>query len=266
MQLDVIVVGGGPTGSMLAGELRLHGVGVLVLEKDAEPVPHVRSLGLHPRSIEVLDQRGLADRFLALGRRHPLGGTFAHITKPPLPPESLGTSHPYVLGLAQTVTDRLLEEHAVELGAVVRRGCALVDLVQDDDGVTAALADGTTLRAQHLVGCDGGRSTVRRLLGVAFPGEPHRVDTLLGEMEVGVPPEQVAATVAEVRTTELRFGAGPLGDARPRRGTGHRSAASAESRAWRPPGDRGRRRAPGRRPSPPDGRPVTGRRSTPGTS
>ena len=209
---DVIVVGGGPTGSMLAGELRLHGVEVLVLERDAEPVTHVRSLGLHPRSIEVLDQRGLADRFLARGQRYPLVGTFAQVSKPPLPPEGLGTSHPYVLGLAQTVTDRLLQEHAVERGAVFRRGCALLDLVQDDHGVTAELADGTSLRAQYLVGCDGGRSTVRRLLGVGFPGEPHRVDTLLGEMKVDVPPEQLAATVAEVRTTQLRFGAGPMED------------------------------------------------------
>lgn len=158
MEFDVIVVGGGPTGLMLASELRLRGVGVLVLERDAEPVTYVRSLGLHPRSIEVLDQRGLADRFLALGQQYPLGGTFAQIGKPPLPPQGLGTSHPYVLGIAQTVTDRLLQERAVELGAVLHRGCALVDLAQDDHWVTAVLADGTSLRAQHLVGCDGGEA------------------------------------------------------------------------------------------------------------
>jgi 2-polyprenyl-6-methoxyphenol hydroxylase-like FAD-dependent oxidoreductase len=79
---DVIVAGGGPTGMMLAGELRLHGVRVLVLDKDAEPSRQVRSLGLHVRSIEVLDQRGLLDRFLAYGRRFQLGGYFAGIDKP----------------------------------------------------------------------------------------------------------------------------------------------------------------------------------------
>ena len=209
--IDVIVAGGGPTGVMLASELRLQqGVHVVVLEKEAEPTNVVRSLGLHVRSIEVMDQRGLLDRFLAHGQKYPLGGYFAGIAKPA--PDRLDTAHPYILGIPQTVTDRLLAERATELGAEIRRGCELVGLSQDDHGVTVELADGTQLRSRYLVGCDGGRSTVRKLLGVGFPGEPARVEWLLGEVELTAPPEELAAVVAEVRKTHKGFGAGPLGD------------------------------------------------------
>ena len=208
--IDVIVAGGGPTGVMLASELRLHDVDVVVLEKDAEPTKVVRALGLHTRSVEVMDQRGLLERFLAVGKEYPVGGFFAGIPKPP--PERLDTAHPYTLGIPQPVSDRLLTEHAIELGVEIRRGCELVGLSQDEDGVTVELADGSELRSRYLVGCDGGRSAVRKLLGVGFPGEPTRVETLLGEMEATEDPETVAAIVAEVRKTELRFGLGLLGD------------------------------------------------------
>src|SRR3954469_5030871 len=209
--IDVIVAGGGPTGLMLAAELRLHGVRVVVLEKEAEPTGYVRALGLHVRSIEVMDQRGLLERFLALGKQYPVGGFFAGITKP-LPPDRLDTAHPYVLGIPQTTTERLLTEHATEVGAEIRRGCELTGLHQDEEGVTVELADGTRLRSRYLVGCDGGRSAVRKLLGVGFPGEPAQVETLLGEMELTEDPATIAAVVAEVRTTQLRFGAIPLGE------------------------------------------------------
>lgn len=112
---DVIIAGGGPTGMMLAAELRLHGVHVAVLEREVEPSPVVRALGLHARSIEIMDQRGLLDRFLALGTRYQFGGFFAVIDKPWH--AGLDTTHGYVLGIPQPVTDRLLTEHATALGS-----------------------------------------------------------------------------------------------------------------------------------------------------
>jgi rifampicin monooxygenase len=207
--IDVIIAGGGPTGMMLAGELRLHGVNVVLLERDPEPTKVVRALGLHARSIEVMDQRGIADRFLDAGTTHPLAGFFAGIDRPA--PERLDTKYPVVLGLPQPEIERLLTEHAVEAGADVRRGTTVVAFEQDDEGVTVALSDGTSLRARYLVGCDGGRSTVRKLAGIDFPGEPTRVETLLGEMEIGIPWEEAMPLMLEVRKTQKRFGVGPIG-------------------------------------------------------
>jgi 2-polyprenyl-6-methoxyphenol hydroxylase-like FAD-dependent oxidoreductase len=208
---EVIIVGGGPTGMMLAAELRLHDVAVLVVERDAEPSRLVRSLGLHPRSIEILDQRGILNRFLALGQQYPGGvGRFAGIASPR--PVELDTAHAYILGIPQPVTDRLLAERAVELGAQVLRGREVIGVEQDADGVTVELGDGSTRRSRWLVGCDGGRSLVRRASGIGFPGEPAKTEWLLGEVEVTAAGDEVAAVSDEVRKTHRGFGIGPTGD------------------------------------------------------
>lgn len=207
---DVIISGGGPTGMMLASELRLHNVSVLVLEKEPTPSTQVRSLGLHVRSIEIMDQRGLLDRFLARGQKFPGAGHFAAIDQPW--PADLDTAHGYILGIPQPVTDYLLSERASELGAKVRRGCEVTGASQDLDGVTVELADGTQLRSRYLIGCDGGRSTVRKLLNVGFPGVPAKTESLLGEMEVTTPPDELTAIVAKVRKIHKGFGIGPSGN------------------------------------------------------
>jgi len=207
---DVIIAGCGPTGAMLAAELRLHDVRVLVLEQETEPKSFVRIVGLHSRSIELMAMRGLLERVLERGRKRPAGGFFAAIAKPA--PEGLDSAHNYLLGIPQPVVDHLLEEHAIKLGAHVRRGCAVTDFEQDNEGVTVELADGERLRSRYLVGCDGARSTVRKQLGVGFPGEPARTETLMGEMEVGVPQGEIAAKVAEIRETNKVFSLGPFGE------------------------------------------------------
>ncbi|OWA00138.1 monooxygenase [Streptomyces sp. CS113] len=225
---DVIIAGCGPTGAMLAAELRLHDVRVLVLEKETEPASFVRIVALHMRSIELMAMRGLLNRLLEHGRRRPVGGLFAAIPAPA--PKDLDSAYAWLLGIPQPVLVRLLEEHAVALGARVRHGGAVAGFEQDDDGVTVELADGERLRTRYLVGCDGARSTVRKLLGVGFPGEPSRNETLMGEMEVGVPPEEIAAGAARVRETGQRFwlrpfGAGVYSIVVPAAGVGDRAVA-----------------------------------------
>ncbi|MBM7775244.1 2-polyprenyl-6-methoxyphenol hydroxylase-like FAD-dependent oxidoreductase [Actinokineospora baliensis] len=201
---DVIVVGCGPTGAMVAAELRLHDVRVLVLEKEFEPVSSfARVVSLHVRSLELMAMRGLLDRLLERGRRRPLAGVFAAIPKPP-------TGDDYLLGIPQPVIDRLLEEHAAGLGAQVRRGCAVTGLEQDDEGVTVELAGGERLRSRYVVGCDGARSTTRKLLGVAFPGEPSRNDTLMGELAATAPPD--AEKLGEIREVHRSFLFNPVGE------------------------------------------------------
>ncbi|GIE76567.1 FAD-dependent oxidoreductase [Actinoplanes philippinensis] len=190
MDFDVIIAGCGPAGAMLAAELRLHDVSVLVLERDTEPFSPARIVSLQIRSIELMAMRGLLERLLAHGRRRPAGAYFAAIDKPA--PAGFDSAYAYLLGIPQPVIVRLLEEHVADRGGQVRRGVALTGLDQDDDGVTVETSGGERLRTRWLVGCDGARSAVRKLLGVGFPGEPARNETLMGEMAVAEIPAGVA--------------------------------------------------------------------------
>src|SRR5581483_789443 len=162
----VVIAGGGPTGLMLAGELALAGVDVLIVERRAsQELVGWRALGLHSRAIEVLDQRGIADRFLSQGQTYPV--VHFHI---PLDISDFPTRHNYVLGLRQKYTERILAEWVRELAVPIRRACEVTGFVQDDTGVDVELSDGKSLRAEYLVGCDGGRSLVRKAAGIQFSG------------------------------------------------------------------------------------------------
>ncbi|MCD0445126.1 FAD-dependent monooxygenase [Glycomyces sp. A-F 0318] len=206
---DVIIAGCGPTGAMLAAELRLHRARVLVLEQETEPASPVRIVSLHVRTLELMAMRGLLERLLAHGRQRPAAGLFAAI---PAPAPDLDSAHAYLLGLPQPVVVDLLEAHAADLGAEVRHGAAVTGLEQDEAGVSVALDSGERLRSRYLVGCDGARSTVRRLLGVAFPGEPARTETLMGEMRLDAAPEAIAAAMAALRQTPHGVRLRPFGE------------------------------------------------------
>lgn len=182
---DVVIAGGGPTGLMLAGELALAGIDTVVVERRAsQVVDGSRAGGLHSRTIEVLDQRGIADRFLAAGQAMQIQG-FAGI---PLDISDFPTRHPYGLALWQGHIERLLAEWVDELGVPVRRGREVTGFVQDDAGVDVALSDGTSVRAQYLVGCDGGRSMVRKGAGIEFPGSDATTSWIIGEVDTAEEP------------------------------------------------------------------------------
>ncbi|WP_327208471.1 FAD-dependent monooxygenase [[Kitasatospora] papulosa] len=186
----VVIAGGGPTGLWLAAELRLAGTPVTVLEARHARDPHSKALTLHPRTLEILAFRGVAEPFLAEGRRIP-SGHFGGLDDR-MDFGTLDTPYPFTLALPQARTEELLEAHAVASGADVRRGHRVTGLTQDEDAVTVEVAgpDGPyTLRAAHLVGCDGTRSTVREAAGIAFPGTDATTWGWLGDVVLDAPPE-----------------------------------------------------------------------------
>jgi 2-polyprenyl-6-methoxyphenol hydroxylase-like FAD-dependent oxidoreductase len=185
-QHAVVIAGAGPTGLMLAGELALARVDVAVVERRAnQELPGSRAGGLHARTIEVLDQRGIADRFLAQGKVAQVAG-FATI---PLDLSDFPTRHNYGLGLWQSHTERILAGWVEELAVPIYRGREVTGFAQDDSGVDVALSDGGSLRASYLVGCDGGRSLIRKQAGIEFPGWDASVSYLIAELEMSGEPE-----------------------------------------------------------------------------
>jgi 3-(3-hydroxy-phenyl)propionate hydroxylase len=183
---EVVVAGGGPTGLMLAGELALAGVDVAIVElRKSQALAGSRARGLHARTIEVLDQRGIADRFVTQGTTHPTV-SFARV---PLDIGDLPSRHNYLLALLQSRFEEILAGWVAELAVPIHRGREVVGLTQDDAGVDIAISDGGSLRAQYLVGCDGGRSVVRRAAGIEFPGWGPTISSVVAEVEMRDEPE-----------------------------------------------------------------------------
>jgi 3-(3-hydroxy-phenyl)propionate hydroxylase len=186
MEHAVVIAGGGPTGLMLAGELALAGVDVVIVERRvSQDLDGSRSGGLHSRTIEVLDQRGIADRFLSQGEVMQVQG-FALI---PLDISDFPTRHNYGLALWQSHFERILADWVGELGVQILRGCEVVGFAQDDTSVDVVLSGDTSLRAEYLVGCDGGRSVVRKAAGIDFAGLDPSTSWMIAEVEMDEEPE-----------------------------------------------------------------------------
>ncbi len=186
MEHAVVIAGGGPTGLMLAGELALAGVDVAVVERRvSQDLDGSRAGGLHSRTIEVLEQRGIADRFLSEGQVMQVQG-FAYI---PLDISDFPTRHNYGLALWQGHFERILAGWVAELGVPVLRGREVLGFTQDDTGVDVELSGDAALRAQYLVGCDGGRSVIRKAAGIDFAGLDPSTSWMIAEVEMDEEPE-----------------------------------------------------------------------------
>jgi 2-polyprenyl-6-methoxyphenol hydroxylase-like FAD-dependent oxidoreductase len=181
----VLIAGAGPTGLMLAGELALAGVDVAIVDRrPSQQLEGTRARGIQARTIEVFDQRGIADRFLAIGQTAQVAG-FAGVR---LDIGDLPTRHNYGLGIGQQQIERILADWVAEKGVQIERSTEVTGLSQDDAGVDVALSDGGVLRARYVVGCDGGRSVVRKAAGIEFAGTDASVSCLIAEAEVEVEP------------------------------------------------------------------------------
>ena len=177
----VVIAGGGPTGMMLAAELALAKADVAVVERRPDHVlAGSRAGGLLTRTIEVLDQRGVADRFLAEGQVHqamPFGSAMLDMS-------DLPTRHPYFLGIFQNEIERIMAAWIAELPVRIYYAREVTGFAQDDTGVEVRLSQGDSLRAGYLVGCDGGRSVIRRAAGIEFPGWDATRSNLIAEVEM----------------------------------------------------------------------------------
>jgi 2-polyprenyl-6-methoxyphenol hydroxylase-like FAD-dependent oxidoreductase len=182
----VVIAGGGPTGLMLAGELALAGVDVAVVERRAgQELAGARARGLHARTIEVLDQRGIADRFLSQGQMFQ-ATSFSHIS---LGTGDLPSRHNYVLGLLQSRFEEILAGWIGELEVSIHRSREVTGFAHDGTGVDVEIAGGESLRAEYLVGCDGGRSLIRKAAGIEFPGWDPTISSMVAEVELREEPE-----------------------------------------------------------------------------
>jgi 3-(3-hydroxy-phenyl)propionate hydroxylase len=171
---------------MLAAELRLAGVDVAIVERRSSPeLAGSRAGGLHARTIEVLDQRGVAERFLSEGEPMQVAGLSAI----PLDISDFPTRHNYGLALRQEHIETILAGWVAGLGVPIHRGREVTGVAQDDAGVRVELADGQSLPADYLVGCDGGRSLTRKRTGIAFEGWDPSTSYLIAEVEVSEEPE-----------------------------------------------------------------------------
>jgi len=183
----VVIVGSGPAGMMLAAELALAGVDVAVLERRPDQtLPDSRAGGFQSRTVEVFDQRGVADRFLAEGQLHRVvrfGGSV-------LDTGDLPTRHPYTVAIWQKHIERIMADWIGELGVRVNYGREVIGFEQDEEAVEAHLADGQALRGRYLIGCDGGRSLIRRTAGIDFPGWDPTRSNLIAEVEMSAGPTE----------------------------------------------------------------------------